>query len=216
MIEPMTRARQETTSRRWVLPFLAALVAVLATILSSASASAATTPGAETRVRASQSVAQDIARPPEVIRAGQRLEEAADRVVVVVATGVAAKGGGELSPVLLDTSAARAGTTARGLLKPGECAVVCQTVQDEAIAKGFPGATRGLSVIPDGTSAVLRGQVAAQLRAFGAAERGLINDATIGATALERGIPLITGDEALWNAVTKLGGDVRFFRPGLG
>lgn len=90
MIEPMTTASQEPTSRRWLLPFLAALVAALATLLSSASASAATTPSAETRVRASQSVATDIARPPDDVRAGQRLGEAADRVVTVVATGVAA------------------------------------------------------------------------------------------------------------------------------
>jgi RHS repeat-associated protein len=122
----------------------------------------------------------------------------------------------DFSPVLLDTSAARAQTDALGLLKPGECAVVCQTVQNEAIAKGFPGVVNGLPVIPDGLSAVLRGQVAGQLRAFGAAARGLENDATIGATALEHGLPLITGDRALANAVSKLGGEARYFRPGAG
>jgi hypothetical protein len=39
-------------------------------------------------------------------------------------------------------------------------------------------------------------------------------DVIIGATALERGSPLITGDRALYNAVTKLRGEARWFQPG--
>jgi predicted nucleic acid-binding protein len=69
-------------------------------------------------------------------------------------------------------------------------------------------------VIDDGVSAVLRSQVATQLRALGAAVQGLENDATIGATALENDIPLITGDRALANAVMELAGEVRWFAPG--
>lgn len=98
MIEPMTTAARETTSRtRWALPFLAALVAVLATVFGAASVSAATGAGAETRVRASQSVAQDIARPPEAIRAGQRLGNEPAGVVTAVATGVAANAGDDVT-----------------------------------------------------------------------------------------------------------------------
>lgn len=101
MIEPMTTAARETTSRtRWALPFLAALVAVLATVFGAASVSAATGAGAETRVRASQSVAQDIARPPEAIRAGQRLGNEPAGVVTAVATGVAAEAGSSGSSLL--------------------------------------------------------------------------------------------------------------------
>jgi hypothetical protein len=85
-------------------------------------------------------------------------------------------------------------------------------VQREAAEKGFSSA--GLPVIDDGVSAILRSQVATQLRAFDAAAQGFENDATIGATALERGLPLITGDRALANAVMKLGGEVRLFTPG--
>jgi hypothetical protein len=96
-------------------------------------------------------------------------------------------------------------------MKPGECAVICATVEREDIEQGFSSA--GLPVIDDGVSAVLRDQVATQLRAFGAAAKGLGNDATIGATALENGIPLITGDRALASAVMKLGGVVRLLRP---
>jgi hypothetical protein len=90
---PMTTRTQPTNARRWVLVFLAALVAVLATILSSASASAATTGTAETRVRASSVVAEVPVGPPQRICAGQRLGEEPSRVVGVVATGVAANGG---------------------------------------------------------------------------------------------------------------------------
>jgi len=150
---------------------------------------------------------------------GQCLEAAGK--IGLDALAVATDGGSEVvaaaaeeggSEVLLDTSAVVARAAARGLMKPGECAVICSTVAREAAEKGF--STEGLSVIDDGMSATLRGQVAAQLRAFGANAQGLENDATIGATSLERGIPLITGDRALANAVTKLGGEVRWFAPG--
>jgi filamentous hemagglutinin len=86
----MTTRTQQRTTQRWVLPFLAALVAVLATILSAATASAATTGVAETRVRASGVVVEVPVGPPEHIAAGQRLGEEPARVVTVVATGVAA------------------------------------------------------------------------------------------------------------------------------
>jgi hypothetical protein len=97
-------------------------------------------------------------------------------------------------------------------MKPGECPVICTTVEGEVAQQGFSSA--GLPVIDDGASAVLRSQVATQLRGFGAAAQGLGNDATIGATAPENDIPLITGDRALANAVMKLGGEARWFAPG--
>lgn len=146
----------------------------------------------------------------ETIGAGQRRDNLPSQSYVVSGCCVAAEDGSE---VLLDTSAVKAQAAARGLMKPGECAVICSTVQREAAEQGF--STAGLTVIDDGVSATLRSQVAAQLRAFGAAAQGLENDATIGATALERGIPLITGDRALWQSILKLGGDARWFRPGV-
>lgn len=91
MINPMITATQQTTRPRWVLGFLAALVAVLATILSAATASAATTAGTENRVRASDVPAAVLVGPPEHIAAGQRLGEAGPQVITAVATGVAAK-----------------------------------------------------------------------------------------------------------------------------
>jgi hypothetical protein len=89
----MDTRTQQPTSRRWVLPFLAAIVAVLATLLSSASASAATTPGTETRVRASAAVVDVLVEPPQSVSAGERPGEAAPGVETTVATGVAANGG---------------------------------------------------------------------------------------------------------------------------
>lgn len=68
--------RSETRAAGW-FSFLAAFVAVLATLLSTASASAAAQSTAETRVRASAVVVKVPVGPPEHIRAGQRLGEAA-------------------------------------------------------------------------------------------------------------------------------------------
>lgn len=96
MIEHVTTtASQEATSKFWVRVFLAALVAVLATILSSASASAATQGVAETRVRVSAVVAEVPVGPPVRIDAGQRQGNDGLRVATVVATGVAANSAGD-------------------------------------------------------------------------------------------------------------------------
>jgi predicted nucleic acid-binding protein len=97
-------------------------------------------------------------------------------------------------------------------MKPGECAAICSMVAREAAEKGFDAA--GLPVVADGMSAAIRAQVAQQLRAFGAKAQGFDNDVTIGATALERGSPLITGDWALANAGAKLGEESPLVRSG--
>ena len=97
MIEPMTSHTQQTSSRRWVLPFLAALVAVLATILSSATASAATTATAETRVRASSAVVEVPVEPPQHEAPGQQLGKGVGGPETSVATGVAAKSADEVA-----------------------------------------------------------------------------------------------------------------------
>jgi len=86
------RARQ-TNSCRWVLALLTALVTVAAIVGLAGSASAATTAGAETRLRASIEPAAVLGGVAEYETAGQRLGEAPDRVVSVVATGVAAETG---------------------------------------------------------------------------------------------------------------------------
>lgn len=148
----------------------------------------------------------------ESVLAGQGRVRASGYDQIVVGSCVAPEAAAGGSQVLLDTSAVKAQGAARALMKPGECAVICSTVEQEAAAKGF--STAGLPVIDDGLSATLRSQVAQQLRGFGAAAQGLENDATIGATALENGMPLITGDWALYNSVIKLGGEARWFAPG--
>jgi hypothetical protein len=128
----------------------------------------------------------------------------------------AAEEGG--SQVLLDTGSVIKYNGAQGLLGESEQPVVNETVERElgevAARKGFSGAlSDGVSVISDDTGMTLRGQVMQQLRMFGAASQGMENDAAVGATALGRGMPLITTDNALANAVMKLGGEVRFLEP---
>lgn len=88
---PMATRTQQRDARRWVLPFLAALVAALAAILVGNLSPASAAAAAETRVRASSVASDVLVGPPEHIAAGQRLGEAADRVVLTVATGVVAK-----------------------------------------------------------------------------------------------------------------------------
>ena len=122
------------------------------------------------------------------------------------------------SNVLLDTGSVIKNRSARGLLNPGDVPVVNETTARElaevGARKGFVGTLPdGVSVIPDDTSMVLRGQVMQQLRMFNAATQGIENDAAVGATALGMGIPLITTDYALANAVTKLGGMLRYLEP---
>lgn len=80
-----------------MLPFLTAIVAVVVTLLSCATASAATTAGAETRVGASGVVVEPAVGPPEHIIAGQRLGNDGQQVVTVVATGGPANGASRLA-----------------------------------------------------------------------------------------------------------------------
>jgi hypothetical protein len=72
---------------------IAALIAALAAILLGVTASAANAAAAETRVRASSVAVEVPVGPPEHISAGQRLGNNGQRVVIVVATGVAANTG---------------------------------------------------------------------------------------------------------------------------
>lgn len=91
----MTEVSQARNSTRWALPFLAALIAALAAILLGTTASASAAGVAETRVGALNVAVEVSVVPPQHIAAGQRLGNDGQRVVVVVATGVAAKGAGE-------------------------------------------------------------------------------------------------------------------------
>ena len=101
--EAMDTRTQQAAGRRWMLPFLAAMVAALAAILVGYLTSASAAGVAETRVGASAVVVEPLVGPPERIAAGQRLGNEPAGVVDAVATGVAAKavpevaeGGGRL------------------------------------------------------------------------------------------------------------------------
>ncbi len=90
-VGPMILGRQTHCSRESLVQLAAALVAVLATILSSAPPSAAANAGAETRVRTSASVVEVLVKPSQQEVAGQRPGNDVVGPVIVMATGVAAK-----------------------------------------------------------------------------------------------------------------------------
>lgn len=91
--DPMNTGSQQHQMRAWLLPFLAALIAALAAILTGLTAPAAATVGAENRVGAISHIGKVPVEPPQHITPGQRLGEAAPGHGIVVATGVAANGG---------------------------------------------------------------------------------------------------------------------------
>jgi Bacterial EndoU nuclease len=86
---------QQTEMRRWLLPFLAALIAALAAILLGTTASASATVGAETRVGAFNVAVEVLVEPPQDETAGQHPGPGLDHGQIVVATGVAAKSADE-------------------------------------------------------------------------------------------------------------------------
>lgn len=89
--QPMPTATRQTDERpSWRVVFLAAFVAVVATMLGTASASATTSSGAETRVGASSSSVEIPVGASVHITAGQQLGEVLAGPEMVVATGVAA------------------------------------------------------------------------------------------------------------------------------
>lgn len=87
----MTPASKDSAGTRRALVFLAAVVAAVAAVVLGTVSSASAVVTAETRVGASDVPAQVAVGPPEHVSAGQRLGEAADQVVLTVATGFTAR-----------------------------------------------------------------------------------------------------------------------------
>jgi predicted nucleic acid-binding protein len=115
--------------------------------------------------------------------------------------------------VLLDVNALRNPVLTKLQLNEDEEPVITPTVAASYVYQVGRPVPSGMRVIPDSTDAVLIGSVRSQLRQFNADPTTAHNDSIIGATALERGIPLITGDEDLWHSVLKLGGEARMYHP---
>ena len=89
----MTTRSQQTEMRRWLLPFLAALIAALAVILAGSPASADERGVSQNRVGAISRAVEVLVEPPQHETAGQHPGRAEDSAGIVVATGVAANGG---------------------------------------------------------------------------------------------------------------------------
>ena len=117
--DPMHSRSQQTEMRRWLLPFLAALVAALAAILLGATASATAAVGAETRVGALNIAGEVLIEPPEHVSAGQHPGRGLDRRQTVVATGVAAKSADNLLPGLPASAPKPLGLGSTGRSAPG-------------------------------------------------------------------------------------------------
>ena len=153
--EAMTIRTQQAAGRRWVLPFLAALIAALAAILVGNLSPASAAATAETRVGASAVVVEAPAGPPEHISAGQRLGNEPSRVVTTVATGVAAKSADEV---------------------PAAGSKVKPTTAHGAERIAGAGATRG-GVLSEDQILLVRGYGQPLTQADGAAVRVLQNEA---------------------------------------
>ncbi len=87
----MPSRSQQTSPRRWLLGFLAALIAALAAIQLGTTASASAAGVAENRVRAHSQESTAPVGASDDITAGQQLEDNPAPAKIVVATGVAAK-----------------------------------------------------------------------------------------------------------------------------
>lgn len=103
----MATASKETTSTRWLRPFLVAVVAVLAAILLGTTASASAAVGAETRVGAFNVAGEVLVGPPQHESPGQRLGNSVAGPDFVVATGVAANSGSRIAANAAAGNAAR-------------------------------------------------------------------------------------------------------------
>lgn len=96
----MTTSTQQTKTRRWVLGFLAAMVAALTAILGLTTSSASGAGVAENRVGAISHTVEPLVGPPQHVSAGQGRDAAEISHRIVVATGVAANAVGKAPQVL--------------------------------------------------------------------------------------------------------------------
>jgi hypothetical protein len=97
--EALASRGQQESRRNWLQLFVVALVAVLATILSSATAAAATTTGPENRVRASAQDFTILVGASDRVTPGQQLGNNPAYAKTTVATGVAAKNAGGVADI---------------------------------------------------------------------------------------------------------------------
>jgi predicted nucleic acid-binding protein len=100
-------------------------------------------------------------------------------------------------------------------LNPGETPVITQTTTAElrglatAGRMHMPGYARELPVINDVMDVNTRINIRGMLADIKPGQRGLFGDGSIGATALNRGLPVITSDKAFTTVLKSLGVEVR-------
>jgi rRNA-processing protein FCF1 len=143
-------------------------------------------------------------------------------IALAIATGgtsAAAEGAEAAGNVLLDTNAVFKYSQTVKLLGDGETPVVSDTVLREIAEVSSRAGSRFNAELPEGIGRIaddlsIGGRMRAMeaLRQFGAAEQGIEGDASVISTALANKIPLITGDKAVFNAISKLGGSARLLK----
>jgi len=117
--------------------------------------------------------------------------------------------------VIVDTNAVYNRPGVLAALNPGETPVITQTTNAELrglAAAGrmhMPSFARDLPVINDVMDVNTRINVRGMLEEIKPGQRGLFGDGSIGATALNHGLPVITSDKALTTVLKSLGVEVR-------
>ncbi|MEZ5094655.1 MAG: hypothetical protein R2731_00050 [Nocardioides sp.] len=116
----MTPRTQQTHPRRWLLPFLAALIAALAAILSGTTASATPMVGAETRVGAFNVAGEVLVGPPQHVSAGQGRDAAENQPQIVVAPVLPDEGAGGFTSLTRASPAGRSASDFEHGYNPAE------------------------------------------------------------------------------------------------
>ena len=152
---------------------------------------------------------------------GQRAMEGVSFGVGAVSLGLGLKapgggGAGGAGQVIVDTNATVNRPGVMAALRPGETPVMTRTVQAElrnivarGSLKGFPKFANELPVIEDTMDLDTRILIRSRIKDIAPASPGLFGDGAIGATAVNRGLPVITNDRNLTTVLRWLGVEVR-------
>lgn len=115
--DPVISRSQQTNARRWLLAFVASVIAALVPIMLDTAASASAAGGAEDRVGAFNVAGELLVGPPQHVSAGQHPGPGLDQRQIVAATGVAAETGGRTLFHYTDEAGLK-GITESGRLNP--------------------------------------------------------------------------------------------------
>ena len=137
----MTTRSQQTEMRRWLLPFLAALIAALAVILAGSPASADERGVSQNRVGAISRAVEVLVEPPQHETAGQHPGRAEDSAGIVVATGVAANGASKFGNLTHSSAGIAPFSTQRAITAGQRGAIQAHHLIERRFARQIGGST---------------------------------------------------------------------------